>query len=60
MAERIIFNTEAYSNQIGTAFHIQYRSIQTKVSNYTLATTKNSFRAQRGGSAREGVRANAI
>lgn len=32
LAERIIFNTEAYSNQIGTAFHIQYRSIHKSAS----------------------------
>ena len=53
-------NTEEYRDQIGTAFHSEYRSIQTKVNNAAHTTTKNSFRAQRGGSAREGVRANVI
>ena len=46
-----------YRNQIGTTFHSEYRSIQTKVNNAAHTTTQNSFRAQRGGSAREGVRA---
>ena len=48
LAERIIFNTEAYSNQIGTAFHIQYRSIQTKVNTLPSSTTKNSLKKAQG------------
>ena len=59
-AQRTAINIEESRNQISTTFHIQYRSIQTKVNNVAHTTTQNSFRAQRGGSAREGVRANAI
>ena len=59
-AQRSTSNTEAYRNQIGTAFHSEYRSIQTKVNTAPHTTTKNSFRAQRGGSAREGVRASEL
>ena len=56
-AQRTTINIEEYRDQIGTAFHSEYRSIQTKVNKAAHTTTKNSFRAQRGGSAREGVRA---
>ena len=56
-AQRITINIEEYRNQIGPAFHSEYRSIQTKVNNAAHTTMKNFFRAQRGGSAWEGVRA---
>ena len=56
-AQRTTISTEEYRNQIGTTFHSEYRSIQIKVNNAARTTTQNSFRAQRGGSAREGVRA---
>ena len=59
-AQYTTINIEESRNQIGTTFHSEYRSIQTKVNNAAHTTTHNSFRAQRGGSAREGVRANAI
>ena len=55
--KHITISTEESRNEVGTAFHSEYRSIQTKVNNAAHTTTKNSFRAQRGGSAREGVRA---
>ena len=57
IAQRTTINIEEYRDQIGPAFHSEYRSIQTKVNNAAHTTTKNSFRAQRGGSARDGVRA---
>ena len=56
-AQRITINIEESRNEISTAFHSEYRSIQTKVNNAAHTTTQNSFRAQRGGSAREGLRA---
>ena len=56
-AQYTTINIEESRNQIGTTFHSEYRSIQTKVNNVAHTTTQNSFRAQRGGSAREGVRA---
>ena len=52
-AQRTTINIEESRNQIGTTFHSEYRSIQTKVNNVAHTTTQNSFRAQRGGSARE-------
>ena len=56
-AQRATINIEEYRHQIGTTFHFEYSSIQTKVNNAAHTTTQNSFRAQRGGSAREGLRA---
>ena len=41
-------NTEAYRNQIGTASHIQYPSIQTQVNTLPSSTTKNSLKKARG------------
>ena len=55
--KHITISTEESRNEVGTAFHSEYRSIQTKVNNAAHTTMKNSFRAQWGGSAREGVRA---
>ena len=48
-AQRTTINIEEYRNQIGTTFHSEYRSIQTKVNNAAHTTTQNSFRAQEGG-----------
>ena len=74
-AQRTIFNIEAYRNQIGTTYHIQYRSIQeldrhsasrstsqhtNKSQSVTHRRCNASSRAQRGGSAREGVRASEL
>lgn len=39
------------NRQFDTAYHIQYRSIQTKVNHVTHRRCNASFRAQRGGSA---------
>ena len=47
-AQRSTSNTEAYRNQIGTASHIQYPSIQTQVNTLPLSTTKNSLKKARG------------
>ena len=41
-------NTEAYRNQIGTASHIQYPSIQTQVNTLPSSTTKNSLKKAQG------------
>ena len=41
-------NTEVYRNQIGTASHIQYPSIQTQVNTLPSSTTKNSLKKARG------------
>ena len=41
-------NTEEYRNQIGTASHIQYPSIQTQVNTLPSSTTKNSLKKARG------------
>ena len=50
-AQRTTINIEEYRNQIGTTFHSEYRSMQTKVNNAAHTTTQNSFRAQEGGGA---------
>ena len=47
-AQRSTSNTEAYRNQIGTASHIQYPSIQTQVNTLPSSTTKNSLKKARG------------
>ena len=56
LAQRSTISIEESGNQIGAKFHSEYRSIQIKVNNAAHTTTKNYFRAQWGGSAREGVR----
>ena len=50
-AQYTTINIEESRNQIGTTFHSEYRSIQTKVNNVAHTTTQNSFRAQEGGGA---------
>ena len=47
-AQRSTSNTEEYRNQIGTASHIQYPSIQTQVNTLPSSTTKNSLKKARG------------
>ena len=57
LAQRRSISIEESQNQIGAKFHSEYRSIQIKVNNAAHTITKNYFRAQWGGSAREDVRA---
>ena len=48
LAQHTTINIEEYRNQVGTAFHSEYRSIQTKVNTLPSSTTKNSLKKAQG------------